>query len=143
MLDPIPTDLNVTVDSLRQFLRRNSNIKITLKDCLDEYDAYAKEFMEIIEHTSTHSTEMNAFLIDIEQKASRLDTTVKKVAQIYLQFMKRIRERDVGFIEAEQLRLKQLLNQKISEKKKYEINQKLNILSAFDVNNSQVTHTEL
>lgn len=136
-------DLNVTVNSLRQFLRRNSNVKMVLNDCLDEYDAYAKLFMEMIEHTSAHSTEMNAFIADLEQRVTRLASTIGKIAQIYLLFMQRIREKDVGFIEAEQLRLKQLLNEKISEQKKAEINQKLNILSAFDVKISQVSHTEL
>lgn len=131
------------MNSLRQFLRRNSNVKIVLNDCLDEYDAYAKLFMEMIEHTSAHSTEMNAFIADLEQKVTLLESTVGKIAQIYLLFMQRIREKGVGFIEAEQLRLKQLLNEKISEQKKAEINQKLNILSAFDVKISQVSHTEL
>lgn len=131
------------MDSLRQFLRRNSNLKIVLKDCLDEYDAYAKEFMEIIQLASRHSTETNAFLKDIEQKATLLESTVRKIAQIYILFMQRIIERDVGFIKAEQLRLKQLLNQKMSKQKKSEINQKLNILSAFDIKISQLPHTEL
>lgn len=47
--------------------------------------------------------------------------------------MKRIQERDIEFIGAEQMRLQQLLEEKVSEQKKKEINQKLNILSAFDV----------
>lgn len=118
-------------------------MKVALKDCLDEYDEYAKEFMEIIEHTSTHSTEMNDFINDIEQKATLLESTVRNIAQIYLLFMQRIKETNVGFIEAEQLRLKQLLNQKMSEQKKFELNRKLNILSAFDVRIRQVPHTEL
>lgn len=68
---------------------------------------------------------------------------IRAIAQIYLLIMHRIRERDVEFIEMEQLRLKQLLNQKIAEQKKTEINQKLNILSAFDVKTDQKPHTEL
>lgn len=131
------------MDSLAQFLRRNSNAKIVLKDCLDEYDAYAREFMEILEHTSKHSTEMNAFMNNLELKTKQLESTVRKIADIYLLFMQRIRERAIDFIEVEKLRLKQLLNEKISEQKKTEINQKLNIISAFDVKINQVPHTEL
>lgn len=47
--------------------------------------------------------------------------------------MKRIQERDIEFIGAERLRLKQILEAKISEQKRKEINQKLNILSAFQL----------
>lgn len=70
-----------------------------------------------------------------------MTTTIKKkfffqsqqIAQIYLLIMKRIQERDIDFIGAERIRLQQLLDGKISEQKKKEINQKLNILSAFNV----------
>lgn len=47
--------------------------------------------------------------------------------------MRRILERDINFIGAERMRLEQLLAGKISDRKKDEINQKLNILAAFDV----------
>lgn len=57
--------------------------------------------------------------------------------------MKRIQERDIDFIGAEQMRLQQLLNEKISDQKKTEINQKLNILSAFVVKENRVSHNEL
>lgn len=69
----IRLDLNVTVDNLRQFLRRRSNVKIVLKDCLEEFDEYAKKFMETMERTSKYSTEMNAFMNDVERKATLLE----------------------------------------------------------------------
>lgn len=45
--------------------------------------------------------------------------------------MRRVLEKGIGFIGAERTRLQQLLSEKISDKKRKEINQKLNILSAF------------
>lgn len=57
--------------------------------------------------------------------------------------MRRILERDIGFIGAEQSRLQQVLDGKISDLKRKEINQKLNILSAFDVIERADPHTEL
>lgn len=57
--------------------------------------------------------------------------------------MQRTLERDIGFIGAERLRLQQVLDGKISDQKRKEINQKLNILSAFDVIERAERHTEL
>lgn len=57
--------------------------------------------------------------------------------------MRRILERNVNFIGAEQMRLQQLLDGKISNQKRKEINQKLNILSAFNVIETAEPHTEL
>lgn len=45
--------------------------------------------------------------------------------------MRRALEKGIGFIGAERMRLQQLLSGKISDQNRKEINQKLNILSAF------------
>lgn len=55
--------------------------------------------------------------------------------------MRRIIERDITFIGAERMRLEQLLDEKISDRKRSEINQKLNILAAFDVFETTTTTT--
>lgn len=61
--------------------------------------------------------------------------------------MRRILERDINFIGAERMRLEQLLVGKISDRKRDEINQKLNILAAFDlsetINGNVGKHIEL
>lgn len=61
--------------------------------------------------------------------------------------MRRICERDISFIGAEWKRLEQLLHEKISDRLRNEINQKLNILAAFNVSDTihdtVPQHTEL
>lgn len=57
--------------------------------------------------------------------------------------MRRIQERDIEFMGAERLRLQQLLDAKVSEQKKKEINQKLNILSAFNLDSVSHSRSEL
>lgn len=56
-------------------------------------------------------------------------------------------ERDINFIGAERMRLEQLLDAKISDRKRSEINQKLNILAAFNISETTADivpqHTEL
>lgn len=61
--------------------------------------------------------------------------------------MRRVLEKDIDFIGAERMRLEQLLRAKISDRKRSEIDRKLNILAAFDVSEATATaesqHTEL
>lgn len=57
--------------------------------------------------------------------------------------MKRIEDKGLDFVAAEKKRQKQLLNGKISEKKKLDILQKLNILSAFESISNREAHAEL
>lgn len=58
--------------------------------------------------------------------------------------MKRIYEKGLEFISLERKRLQQLLKGKISKSKKTEINQKINILSAFNYDEAtSKLHTEL
>lgn len=67
----------------------------------------------------------------------------QQIAQIYLLIMHRTLERGIDFIGAERMRLQQLLDGKISDQKRMEINQKLNILSSFNVIEKVAPHTEL
>lgn len=78
----------------------------------------------------------------------QFDFKEKQTAQIYLLIMRRVLERDINFIGAERMRLEQLLDEKISDRKRIEINQKLNILAAFAVSDTMIDdavqqHTEL
>lgn len=67
-------DLNITVDNLQQFVRRQSNVKITLNDCLEQFDEYAMKFIETITRTSVHSDETAAIMNDAQLKATKLPT---------------------------------------------------------------------
>lgn len=67
----------------------------------------------------------------------------QQIAQIYVLIMQRTLERGISFIGAEQMRLQQLLSGKISDQKRKEINQKLNILSSFHVIGTPEPRTEL
>lgn len=57
--------------------------------------------------------------------------------------MQRIQEKSVSFIGVERMRLNQLLEANVSDQKRREINQRLNILSAFHVIKDANHHTEL
>lgn len=57
--------------------------------------------------------------------------------------MKRILEKGSDFVQLEKKRQRQLLNGKLSDNKKKEVQQKLNILTAFEISTrSQKSHTD-
>ncbi|XP_055315696.1 protein windbeutel [Sitodiplosis mosellana] len=144
-----PKDANITTENLQQFLRRKSNVKIILPECLKQFDEYAAKFVKTVQLTSTTlstSTPKGAEAIvnEASREATKLETKhQQQIAQIYLLIMRRILERNISFIGAERSRLQKVLDGKISDQKRKEINQKLNILSAFDVIERAEPHTEL
>lgn len=64
-------------------------------------------------------------------------------AQIYVLFMKRIAEKGLEFIDAEKSRIQNLLAGKMNDNKRAELNQKLNILSAFSYEEENPIRNEL
>lgn len=67
----------------------------------------------------------------------------QKTAKIYIVLMKRIQEKGLNFVESEKKRQHTLLTGKLSDNKKVEIQQKINIVTAFDRSTWPKTHTEL
>lgn len=69
-------DQNVTLQNLRQFVRRNSNFKIDLDDCLKEFDENAAEFMRSVQHSSGPTNEAETIVKRARNEATKLDTNV-------------------------------------------------------------------
>ncbi|XP_031627556.1 protein windbeutel [Contarinia nasturtii] len=133
-----PRDQNITVENLRQFIRRMSDVKIVLPECLKQFDDYAKQFVDVIQFKSIEAEEI---VNEATNEAAKLENEhEQKTAQIYLLFMRQILQKDIYFIGAERTRLQQILNGKISNEKRKEINHKLNILSAFHKPTDYTTH---
>lgn len=68
------TDENVTIENLRQFVRRHSDIKIALSDCLPQFDAYAAEFVKALQLTSIESKQLQAIVRDAHNQSTKLET---------------------------------------------------------------------
>lgn len=64
----------MTVVNLRQFTRRQSDVKITLPDCLKQYDVYASEFVKTLLSTSPNSDEVQTIVNNAETEATKLET---------------------------------------------------------------------
>lgn len=167
-------DFNVTVENLRQFVRRHSNVYMALKGCLQVFDELATEFVRAVQGAeSTQSEQLAKILQRAEDELEKLENDKvgpahvvvslkdpqfyssfvvrlkqdKASGKVYILFMKRIEEKGLGFVSGESKRLQHLLSGKISDNKKAELNQKLNILSAFNHDDllraNSLAHTEL
>lgn len=106
---------------------------------------YAIEFQITLHFIALHCTEFLIIFQLIFALFSFINERIQKqqIAQTYLLIMQRILERDIDFIGAERSRLQKVLDGKISNQKRKEINEKLNILSAFDLIERAEPHTEL
>lgn len=64
----------MTVENLRQFVRRQSDVKITLPDCLKQYDVYAAKFVKALHLTASNGDNVQTILIDAENGTTKLET---------------------------------------------------------------------
>lgn len=64
----------MTVENLRQFIRRQSDVKIVLPDCLKPYDLYAAKFVKALQIDSSAGDEIRAIVNDAQNEATKLET---------------------------------------------------------------------
>lgn len=149
----------MTTDNLRQFVRRHSNVYLALKGCLQQFDTLAGDFTAAADSDSEllgdkiAQAEAEAAKLEKEAVSRNAKITIhfhaacffqdKQSAKIYIQFMKKMQEKGVNFANTERTRLQSLLNGKISDNKKAELNQKLNILSAYNYDAKTESRSEL
>ncbi len=99
-----------------------------LDKCLGDFDNIASEFMN-----SEISKDQQAKLLEKAQsQATKLTKEDdKKSADIYIKLMQKVIERGSKFIESEKVRVKNIMDGKISKTKKEEMQARLNILASF------------
>lgn len=68
-------DGNVTVEHLRQFVRRESNVKISLSHCLKQFDIYAAKFVKALKYfQSSEAEQVQAIVRDAFDSMTKLHT---------------------------------------------------------------------
>nr|XP_022911641.1 protein windbeutel [Onthophagus taurus] len=122
--EPIPFINEFTVENFRDFIRDNTNLYLGLSGCVETFDKLAKEFML--------SQDKNNKYNQVLEVAESVVGKEKVSAKIYLQFMKKVIDNGVGFVQQEQLRLNKIIKEgKINSKKKEELGERLNVLHSF------------
>jgi len=126
------------VDNLKTFIKRNSDVKLLLEQCITEFDELAEKFS-----ADGASKDVQKKLLEQAKKAANSLTREadKKSAQIYIKLMEKVVDRGVIFLDSERERVKNILAGKITDAKKKELQGRLNILQSFV--NSKSTKEEL
>lgn len=114
--------------SLLLINRKNTGIRILLDKCLGDFDAIAEKLMR----PETSKDEQSKLLEEAQSKASKLSKDDdKKSADVYIKVMQKVIERGPKFVESEKVRVKNIMDGKISTTKKNELQARLNILTSF------------
>ncbi|KAA0191794.1 hypothetical protein HAZT_HAZT000898 [Hyalella azteca] len=128
--DPIDFDsTDYTEDSLRNFVRKNSDVYISHEDCLEAFDRIVDKFI-----VEKDSKKRNALLLEAEAEAKKVRTAEDKTsAGIYVKILEKMLEKGDDFIAQERSRVAGLMEkQKLTEAKKKTMQAKLNVLKSFE-----------
>lgn len=117
-----------SADSIKKFLMKESGLWLGLPGCIEQFDKIAKEF------TKVSDEEKAKLLTQAEEEAKKLTSETQKTsADMYIKTMKKVIEKGNDFIETETKRVEKLHSGKISDKKKEQLNDRLNILASFSM----------
>lgn len=122
-----PKDMEVTVDNLKRFVRKNSKLDIPLDGCISLCDRAAKNFLY------KERNEQMEIMSNLFNDIMRLSDEETKQAEVYIQVMSKVMEKGVDFVRDERQRIDKLLKEKFSEKKRKELTQKRNVLESFNL----------
>ena len=99
-----------------------------LPGCLEQFDSHVKVFIQASESNRIEIAKR------AEEEAKELQTDAQKLAgEMYAKTMWKIIEKGWGFVKQEKERLEKLQSGKISDKKKEQIGNRLNILTQFSL----------
>lgn len=123
---PVVFKQDWTASSIKDFIRRESGIRLVLDKCLAEYDELAEQFM------LSSAAERADLLKQATAGVQDLQTEdQKKIADTYIKLMQKVIERGDKFIGSEEERVKNLLLGKTSDSKKAQLQARLNVLHSF------------
>ncbi|CAI9715791.1 reticulum resident 29-like [Octopus vulgaris] len=113
--------------AIKRFVMKNTDLWLGMPGCLEDYDVLVKKFAR------ASSEERQAILAEAEEIKNKYRNDVQKsYATIYVKTMKKIMEKD-DFLASEMKRVEKLKDGKVSDKKKEQLSDRLNILNSFHV----------
>ncbi|XP_054738487.1 protein windbeutel [Anastrepha obliqua] len=133
-----PAYLDVTLDNLKNFVTQNTELYIGRDGCLKDFEELVKKY------ANKEDAEQLQLIEQAEKLKQELSSESAKVsAKVYLIFMRKINEKGYEYVEDETKRLQRLKAGKVTDAKKLELQQRLNILEAFRVTKlTKVTRNE-
>ncbi|BFZ19113.1 hypothetical protein BsWGS_22152 [Bradybaena similaris] len=115
-------------DDVKNFVIRESGLWLGRPGCLEEFDKLVEEFLKA-------SVDQRAVVLEkAEQAVGQLSQDSEKAsADVYIKTMKKVVEKGQDFIDSEVLRVEKLRSGKVSDKKKEQLSDRLNILTTFQI----------
>lgn len=127
--NPIDFDAtDFTVDALRNFVRKNSEVYISYEDCLENFDRIVDKFMG-----TTDKKKRRGLVKDAKKEAGNVKSPEDKAsAVIYVKVLEKMLEKGDEFVQQERERVQGLMaKQKLTEENKKNMQTKLNVLKSF------------
>lgn len=104
-----------------------------LPSCLEEFDKIVQNFFK------ANAEERPAILENAENEASKItDETKKTSATVYVKTLKKVLENGDKFVDTEIERVEKLRDGKLSDKKKEQLGERLNILTSFQLRKDEL-----
>ncbi|XP_059139062.1 endoplasmic reticulum resident protein 29-like [Physella acuta] len=128
--DPIKFTANVeSADDIKNFVIRESGLWLGRPGCLEEFDNLVKEFFAAAEDKRSEVVQK------AEKAAEKLTVDSEKAsAETYIKTLKKVLEKGKDFVKSEVTRVEKLRSGKVSDKKKEQLGDRLNILTTFQLN---------
>lgn len=113
-------------DNLKSFVRQKSGIYLPRPGCLEEFDKLADQLM-----STDDAGAKGKIIVEAEKARDKLQDDKAKKAETYIKIMHKVVSDGEEFITKETERVKKLSEGKISDAKKKQLEQRINILNSF------------
>lgn len=123
--DAIDFSQDVTKDELAMFIRLESGLWLGKHNTLESFDKLTENFMK------SGKDKYDELIKKAEETLSATEEKNQQAGKMYVNTMKKIKEKGVQFVTSEITRVKKLLKEKVSNVKKTMFNIRLDILSSF------------
>ncbi len=111
--------------NLKNFLRQKTGVYLPLAGCIESMDSVADKML------GADKKEWDSILKEAEAEAAKVPEKSRKRAETYVKIIKKMISDGEDFVKKETERTKKLLDGKITEAKKTELQEKVNILRSF------------
>lgn len=113
-------------ENLKSFIRQNTGIYLPLAGCIEEFDHMADKIV--------NGGDVAKVLKEAEDALAKIkggEAKNKRRAETYVKIMKKIKADGIAFVPKETERTKKMMDGKISDAKKKELQEKINVLRSF------------
>jgi len=117
------------VENLKNFIRQKSGIHMPLQGCIEEFDKLADKLLK-----ATEDEEKKKIVREAEDEWDKVEGMKgQKRAEVYVKVMRKVVREGAGFVKKEEERVKKLMEGKITKEKKEDMQEKINILRSFTI----------